>query len=200
MRGVIGFPTVSPGLMVELEMRKMKPLKWPTRKEEHAYMFMRLEQNRASSQRNRNENQVASRLSKTARKWKRQAMWGYRIYDFWCHAIGIAIEVDGPEHDANYDAYRDEYNFRRSGIVVLRLDNGDMVRLEEILSLTDRLGTWKDRRILLGLNVHTRAGRRRLLKLPRYPSLLAKYLEEEIESQTERTMQYDIRNMVSSAD
>ncbi len=43
-------------------------------------------------------------LKQTRLKWTRQSVWGYRIFDFWCHEKGIAVEIDGLTHDKDYDA------------------------------------------------------------------------------------------------
>jgi len=141
---------------------------------------MRQNQNVAASRSNPNENWMAKKLAETSYKWRRQAQWGYRLYDFWCHQLGIAIEIDGPEHDQKYDAYRDEYNFRWSGIVVLRVQNCNEEEAAKVIAMLDVLGSWKDRRHELGLDVHTRKGRRHLLELSRFPSLLERYLSDVV--------------------
>ena len=141
----------------------MKPLRWPTNGKEAAYMNERKEQNSRRAVKNPNENWLAERLSTTGYKWTRQASWGYRIFDFWCHELGIAVESDGPEHDTQYDEYRDEYNFRRSGILVLRVRNRNEDDAKAVLSEIAAAETWKARRERLGLNVKTKAGRRHLV-------------------------------------
>lgn len=132
----------------------MKPLKFPTKKEEHAYMRERKLQNRArlpwlKAERWFLEKYLAP-LPATF-KFTRQAEWGYRIFDFWFHDIGVVIEVDGPEHNAGYDAYRDTYNFLRSGIVVLRVGNFDADQAAEAIAHLQQECSWKDRRRALGL-------------------------------------------------
>jgi very-short-patch-repair endonuclease len=156
----------------------VKPLRWTTNKEQSNYMRMRVKQNRERSASNPNENWMAEILSLTPYKWKRQVQWGFRVFDFWCHELGIAIEVDGPEHDAEYDHYRDEYNFRRSGIVVFRVKNGDDIRAQETIGTLPLFGNWPDRRALLGLSAHTKKARRRLAALPPSLSLLDQYVEK----------------------
>lgn len=63
------------------------------------------------------------RLIESGHKWAHQTMWGCRIFDFWCHRLGIAVEVDGPEHRIDFDNARDRYNYYRSGILILRVRN-----------------------------------------------------------------------------
>ncbi len=46
-----------------------------------------------------------------------------RIFDFFCSELGVVVEVDGPEHNEDWDTFRDEGTFRSSSIVVLRVRN-----------------------------------------------------------------------------
>jgi very-short-patch-repair endonuclease len=57
---------------------------------------------------------------------RQQVLHGF-IVDFYCHAVGVVIEVDGPIHDeqAEYDADRD-YLLASSGIRILRLKNEEI--------------------------------------------------------------------------
>lgn len=128
-----------------------KPLRWPTNSEKHAYMKKRQQQNRSRTLENVNENWLADILAKTDYKWTRQAIWGYRIFDFWCHELGIAIESDGPEHNKEYDAYRDKYNFQRSGIIVIRVKNKNEEDAKKALEIISKSETWLKRRENLGL-------------------------------------------------
>lgn len=141
----------------------MKPLRWPTTQEKAQYMKERQIQNRINCVKNRNENWMKAKLAGTGFKWTRQAQWGYRLFDFWCHELGIAIEVDGPEHNKHVDNYRDEYNFRRSGIIVLHVRNNNDGDADEALAFISKSDKWSDRRNALGLNLKTKAGRRRLV-------------------------------------
>ena len=146
-----------------MKSRHMKPLRWPTNADEAAYMRQRKQENTDRSVFNGNENWLAQKLESSGRKWTRQANWGYRIFDFWCHELGIAVESDGPEHNSTYDAHRDEYNFRRSGIVVLRVRNRNEVDVCAALAMIAKAETWKERRGTLGLDANTKAGRRHLV-------------------------------------
>ena len=142
------------------------PLNYITNKEEHAYMDKRKHQNLARAKENPNENWMWEKLQETEHSWSRQAVWGKRVLDFWCHDLGVAIEVDGPEHDEGYDNFRDEYNFRRSGIVVLRIRNRNEEDAEQVLNSLQHIAEWKERRSRLGLEANTKAGKRRLADLP----------------------------------
>ena len=157
----------------------MKKLRYTTNKEQHEYIGRRKEQNLSKALVNDNENWMFDKLKQTEWKWKRQSQWGYRIFDFWCHKLGVAIEVDGPEHDEKYDAYRDEYNFRRSGIVVLRVRNKNEPDANECILYLSILDTWKDRKAALGINGDTKESKQSLSNLP-YSynnSFLKKHLE-----------------------
>lgn len=156
----------------------MKPLRWPTNSEQHAYMLQRQAENLVYCKVNRNERWMMEILDRTGVKWTRQTRWGYRIFDFWSPVLGVAVEVDGLEHDPAYDAHRDEYNFRRSAVVVLRVRNRNEEDAEFVLRMISKLGPWKDRRIELGIDGPTKKEKMRLLALPRFPSLLQKYLSK----------------------
>jgi very-short-patch-repair endonuclease len=147
--------------------RFMKPLRWQKDRESSTYMRKRTAENRARSKSNACENWMAEKLKGSGFKFSRQVSWGFRVFDFWCAALGIAVEVDGPEHDAKYDAHRDEYNYRRSGIVVLRVRNWIEEDAAAALTKIAKAVTWKERRDALGLN--SKGGRRRLVAGPEPP-------------------------------
>jgi very-short-patch-repair endonuclease len=48
------------------------------------------------------------------------------IIDFFCPAIGLAVEVDGDTHDGEYDAYRDR-RLSALGFRVIRFSNLDVM-------------------------------------------------------------------------
>ncbi len=111
--------------------------------------------NRIFSETNRNENWMLSRLeAETDLKWTRNAMWQKRLFDFWNDEIGVAVEVDGLEHlkKKDYDAYRDKYNFYRSGIIVLRVRNLNNQDADKAIETINNTGFWQDRRDSMGLN------------------------------------------------
>lgn len=129
----------------------MKILKWPSFSEQAKYMNKRKWENHSRSLVNKSENWMAEKLATTGKKWTRSARWGYRVFDFWCHELGIAVEVDGPEHIKAIDNYRDAYNLHRSGIKVLRVRNlNEDDALKVLLAIADS-DTWKERRKRLGL-------------------------------------------------
>lgn len=155
----------------------MKPLRWTNTKDAHAYMAGRKKQNMQRAENNPNENWMLEKLLTTPFKWSRQAQWGYRLFDFWCSVLGVGIEVDGPEHNKDYDTYRDEYNFRRSGIVVIRVRNMNEDDAARALYLVNRVGTLVSRKEFLKINPNSKKGRRSLVNAPIERSLLSEYLE-----------------------
>jgi very-short-patch-repair endonuclease len=67
--------------------------------------------------------------------FRRQQLIAGFIVDFYCHAVTLAIEVDGPIHggSADYDAERDMI-LAAHGVRVLRVSNDDVLqRLSETL-------------------------------------------------------------------
>lgn len=126
-------------------------MKWPTNADQHAYMKMRQDQNLLECQSNPNEAWMLRKLETTGWKWKRQAQWGYRLFDFWNAYLGIAVEVDGLTHDKVYDGVRDDYNWERSGILVLRVRNRDEADAEKALETIQGACDWNERRASLGL-------------------------------------------------
>ena len=86
------------------------------------------------------------KLAATPHEWSTQAMWGCRLFDFWCHRLGIAVEIDGATHDQGYDAARDRYNYYRSGIVVLRVRNYDEAAMQQALDLIASADDWQTRK------------------------------------------------------
>lgn len=121
-------------------------MRWPKNKEEHAYMKMMQAKNKKSSRRSKAESWMKDKLASTGKKWSRQAQWGYRLFDFWNHELGIAVEVDGPEHDKEYDAFRDRHNLKRSGILVLRVRNFNEKDAEVAITTINEASSWKERR------------------------------------------------------
>jgi very-short-patch-repair endonuclease len=134
----------------------LKPLRYPTKSDEHAYMKMRKQQNVATSGKSRAENWFLNQHLEPIKifpglKFSRQAVWGYRIFDFWFAEKGVCIEVEGPEHNAGYDQYRDQYNFLLSGIVVLRVKNFNEDDAEIATTKLLLECSWAKRREAMGL-------------------------------------------------
>lgn len=130
----------------------IKKLRYPTNRDSHEYMRMRQWQNLEQCKTNRAEDWMAKILKReTDLKWNRQAQWGYRLFDFWNSKLGVAVEVDGDEHDQSYDSYRDKYNFERSGIIVLRVRNFDEVGANQVIKEIKLVESWFERRLKMGL-------------------------------------------------
>lgn len=136
-------------------------MRWVTNQQQSEYMRLRQRQNLERSKSNDNENAAARIIASISiLKWKRQALWGCRIFDFWCHTKGAVIEIDGPEHDLEYDLARDEYNALRSAIIVIRIKNGDWDYLVSALSHLDTIPDWSERRTALGVNARGRGSKK----------------------------------------
>ena len=66
-------------------------------------------------------------------RFRRQHAIGGIVIDFYCFEVRLAVEVDGPGHNANADTRRDERLARR-GITVLRVGNEEVLwAMEEVL-------------------------------------------------------------------
>tara|TARA_B100000678_G_C17963029_1_gene403989 strand:- start:46 stop:345 length:300 start_codon:yes stop_codon:yes gene_type:complete len=61
-------------------------------------------------------------------KFRRQAVKGGRILDFYCPAAKLAVEVDGDTHDRKADVERDAEVRRVQGISILRFTNEEGMR------------------------------------------------------------------------
>lgn len=143
----------------------LKPLRWPTNAKMASHMRGMVQLNRTKSKSNKAEAWMAERLSCSPHKWSQQVQWGYRIFDFWCQKLGCAVEVDGTSHDGrgDYDAYRDRYNYLRSGIVVFRVRNFSEADASEVLKHIADLAPWQDRKCKMGIAGNTKAKRRSLV-------------------------------------
>ena len=75
-------------------------------------------------------------------KFRRQAVLGQRIVDFYCPAARLVVEVDGDTHDPKTDALRDRKMQANFGVRVMRFTNGDVMQnLDGVLMrLVDALG------------------------------------------------------------
>ena len=121
---------------------------WPVRQQHHAHMKKRQNQNRARNI--KAEEWFAAKLPATNLQWTRQAQWGFRLFDFWCRELGIAIEIDGREHDAIQDAQRDDREDERSCIIVLRVRNFNEDDAKRALQRVGATLWWNDRRVMAG--------------------------------------------------
>lgn len=114
-------------------------------------MLLRQNQNISNSKKNKNENWFSEKLNKSKFKFSRQRRWGYRIFDFWCHSLGVAVEIDGPEHKPKIEQERDLLEFNRSRIVVLRVRNMNEDDAYKALTYIHQSETWNERRTAAGM-------------------------------------------------
>ena len=122
-----------------------KSMRWVVRSDQAEYMRERQKQNKNKIV--KAELWAKQKLETTGQKWNTQTIWGCRLFDFWCHRLGIAVEIDGLTHDKNYDAARDQYNFYRSGIIVLRVPNYDETAMDAALEAIAVADTWEVRKV-----------------------------------------------------
>lgn len=164
----------------------MKALNWNTNEREAAEMRKYQAQSLGLCESNSAENWMKDMLAATGLNWTRQAIWGRRLFDFWNGEKGIAVEVDGGYHKAQrqYDRYRDEYNFRRSGVLVLRVENFDSGGAERAIRIIAAESTHRERKVKLGIHNRGHDARRVLSALPYPPSLLEQYLAKNYGTDT----------------
>lgn len=113
----------------------------------HPHMAMRQKQNRDKGMTKAEEWFFKNYLSEmTDRKWTFQTQWQWRLFDFWNAELGVAFEIDGPEHDFIYDYGRDCLEWARSRIIVLRVPNFDDKTAARQMLLLHSIGSWKERR------------------------------------------------------
>jgi very-short-patch-repair endonuclease len=60
-------------------------------------------------------------------KFRRQKIREYRIFDFFCPAKGLIVEVDGQTHDREQDLVADAGLFNDTGFAVVRVTNNDVL-------------------------------------------------------------------------
>ena len=83
-------------------------------------------------------------------KFRRQAIMGYRIVDFFCPAVGLVVELDGETHEPDRDQRRDEKLAETTEFAIVRFRNEDVMRnLSGVLlvlqqALADRPGRWPE--------------------------------------------------------
>lgn len=124
---------------------------WPVKQQHHAHMRKRQLQNQVSCRQSNAEAWMWAKLKTTGLKWRRQAQSGFRLFDFWNHRLGLAIEVDGPEHDSAQDAVHDATVYQQRGIVVLRVRNFHEGDARDALQAIIFADSWNERRRLLKL-------------------------------------------------
>jgi very-short-patch-repair endonuclease len=68
-------------------------------------------------------------------KFRRQAIIGGRIADFFCPAKGLVVGIDRDTHDPERDRRRDTWLGRQTGFAAVRFTNRDvMTNLEGVLT------------------------------------------------------------------
>lgn len=111
-----------------------------------AHMRKRQNENRKRSANNPAETWMEKRLKETGMRWFRNSISYGRIYDFWNPEKGIAVEVDGVDHDEVYDATRDQRDYKWRGILVLRVNNFNEKDADEVVRIAKEEGSWKERK------------------------------------------------------
>ena len=129
--------------------------KGPSNHREASHMKMRQVQNIEQSRYSRAEAWAADKLDSTGLKWTRQSIRGWRVFDFWNHRLGIAVEIDGKEHDPIKDARNDANNWKVSRIVVIRVKNFDEDDMDKALKEIAESKTWNERREEAGMKLIT---------------------------------------------
>jgi hypothetical protein len=131
-----------------LRERSANARDWPTERTGHAEM--REQQQQAQAQpRTAAETWMQPFLAETGVRWTRQAQWGYRLFDFWSHRLGIAIKVEEvPVDEAARKA--DDRTFQRSMIHVFRVRAFDDASAAAAVDLIQRASSWNARRAFYG--------------------------------------------------
>jgi very-short-patch-repair endonuclease len=132
-----------------LTMDNLNKSYWTTNKEHHAHMAMRQKQNKARA--SKAEDWFFDKLRGNKYSWTKQARWGFRIFDFWCHELGVAIEVDGKEHDHFKDSMKDNSVWKRTRIVVIRVRNFNEEDATSAINKIYTIESWNERRLKDGL-------------------------------------------------
>ena len=114
---------------------------------------MRQQQNVEQCKSSKAEHWMSDKLKTTNLRWTRQAQSGVRLFDFWNHQLGVAVEVDGPEHDTARDAARDYAVLKTRAVIVLRVRNFSEADASLALSAIAVADTWNARRKDLGMTV-----------------------------------------------
>lgn len=125
--------------------------KGPSNHKDAAHMKMRQIQNRKICKYNKAENWMFNKLKTTEMNWTRQAVWGWRVFDFWNKELGIAVEVDGIGHNPEIDKINDAKNWNVSRIRVIRVSNFSESEADLAIETILSSDTWNDRRIASGM-------------------------------------------------
>lgn len=135
---------------------KVKPLTEPKTIEEYAELKERQRILLDKSFKNDNENwferSIIRLWSNKKYRFNRQYLFKRRIFDFFNEHTGCAVEIDGPEHDAKYDLYRDLSVYVYDAIVVFRLRNRNEQDLKDCIGKIMGLESWEARKVQLKIS------------------------------------------------
>lgn len=129
-----------------MKSKKKKFYTWPVNKELQAHMAMRKKQHIDKGMTKAEKWFFTEIAVFTPYKWTTQARWGFRLFDFWCHYLGCAVEIDGIEHDPVKDKERDSKEWDRSRIVILRIRKFNVHDSRIFLENIKQISPWNDRR------------------------------------------------------
>lgn len=118
----------------------MKMHFWPLDEKKRIHMIQRQAENMAFAVNNKNENWMLLKLLGVRGKWVRQVVCDFRIFDFYNHDLKIAVEVDGPEHDAKNDLTSDFKVKKKYGIKVFRVRNRSELDAKEVI---EKIKKWR---------------------------------------------------------
>lgn len=117
------------------------------------------------------------KLFLTRMLWKGRCQWGYHRLELMCPQVGLAVSIDEPNDDeetlAEKDVY-DEHNFRRSGLIILRVKRGDGPAIKKVIELAAKLDSWENRRNCFDLS---KCKGKILTRYPARIHMLEEYLE-----------------------
>jgi len=119
--------------------------------------------------------------------WKQQFVFSGRIFDFWNSRDGVAILVDYNRQDPEYDAYSDEFYFRKYVVLILRVEYEDDDSADQAMAFADlaHRHLWKERKRAAGLLVGPTKRKgvvRERMQIPRAESLRKNYLDWLVEN------------------
>jgi len=76
------------------------------------------------------------RYEKLGFRFRRQHPVGPYVMDFYCPSLNLCIELDGEQHDARIDRYRDNY-LLKNGVSTMRIPNLEF--LDDILGWVEKI-------------------------------------------------------------
>jgi hypothetical protein len=121
---------------------------WPTNHDDHVRMKHRQVKSRA----NTDPADVWMQrflIRQTGVKWTPRAQWGYRLFDFWCHRLGVAVELATDDADADQESDRAAYD--RSAILVVRVRGFNADDAAHAVDIIKQATSWNERRAKCGM-------------------------------------------------